>query len=56
MNWTLALHVPEGFSWEQDRPAPQNVTVVSNEQHILRVRLHFAQSARVNWSFTFRVT
>jgi hypothetical protein len=54
MHWTLTLHVPEEFSWDQDRHAPQNVAVVANEQHILRVRLHFAQAEHVPWSFAFR--
>jgi hypothetical protein len=59
LSWTLTLYVPEGFSWDQDRHAarhePQNVSVVSCEKHILRARLHFAQSEQVHWSFAFRI-
>jgi hypothetical protein len=59
MSWTLTLHVPEGFSWDQDRHAAwhehQNVSVVSYEHNILRARLQFADAEPVPWSFAFRV-
>jgi hypothetical protein len=59
LSWTLTLHVPEGFFWDQDRYAAwhahQNVSVVSCEKNILRARLHFDHATHVNWSFAFRV-
>jgi hypothetical protein len=57
LSWTLALYVPEGFSWDQSRPTArheqQHVSVVSYEHNILRARLHFTSTEHVHWSFAF---
>jgi hypothetical protein len=53
MHWTLAISVPEGFTWQVDSPETPGITVVSYADNLLRVRLHFAETDRVAWSFTF---
>ena len=59
MSWTLALYVPEGFRWDADRhqimSSPPAVSVVSYTEHILQVQLHFSNTDRVPWAFTFTI-
>ena len=44
--------MPEGLTWQVDQRETPG-TVVSYADNLLRVRLHFAETDRVAWSFTF---
>jgi len=58
LSWTLAIYVPEDLSWDESRPDLfrdySNFSATSYEQNILRARLNFAGTSRVNWSFKFK--
>jgi hypothetical protein len=45
--------VPEGFTWQAQQRATPGVTVVSRAANLLRARLHFTETDRLAWSFTF---
>ena len=53
MHWTLAISVPEGLTWLADQRATPGIAVISYADNLLRARLHFADTDRVAWSFTF---
>ena len=53
MHWTLAISVPEGLTWQANQRETPGITVVSYADNLLRARLHFAETDRVAWSFTF---
>ena len=57
MRWTLALYVPEGFTWDSHTSnswrQSARVSVLSYEDTIIQVRLQFVETDRVHWSFTF---
>jgi hypothetical protein len=52
-HWTLSIYVPEGFTWQAPQRATPGVSVVSWADHLLRARLHFTETDRLAWSFTF---
>jgi hypothetical protein len=52
-HWTLAIAVPEGLTWHTTQCETPGITVVSYTDNLLRARLHFAETDRVAWSFTF---
>ena len=55
LNWSLALYEPEEFSWDESRTDLfhdyPNISAVSHEKNVLRARLSFSVTDRVNWSF-----
>jgi hypothetical protein len=51
--WTLSIYVPEGFTWQAQQRVTPGVTVVSRAANLLRARLHFTETDRLAWSFTF---
>ena len=53
LHWTLAIAVPEGLTWLADQRATPGIAVISYADNLLRARLHFAETDRVAWSFTF---
>jgi hypothetical protein len=53
MHWTLAISVPEGFTWHIDQREMPGIAVISYAGSLLRARLYFAETDRVAWSFTF---
>ena len=53
MHWTLAISVPEGLTWQTNQRQTPGITVISYADNLLRARLHFAETDRMAWSFTF---
>jgi len=53
LHWTLTIWVPEGWTWQAEPHQNPNIAVVSYADNLLRARLHFAETDRVSWSFTF---
>jgi hypothetical protein len=53
MHWTLAISVPEGFTWHTGQRETPGIAVMSYADNLLRARLHFAETDCVAWSFTF---
>ena len=53
MHWTLSVYVPEGFTWPAKRRETPDMSVVFEADNLLRARLHFTETDRLAWSFTF---
>jgi hypothetical protein len=53
MQWTLTISVPEALTWQAEPRQTPGIAVVSYADNLLRARLHFAETDRVAWSFTF---
>jgi hypothetical protein len=53
MHWTLAIYVPEGLTWQTNQRKTPGLAVVSYADNLLRAQLHFTETDRVAWSFTF---
>lgn len=56
MEWTMTVHVPAGFTWDQKGFRYRDYTgfsVASPARETLEVRFLFAESARVSWSLEF---
>jgi hypothetical protein len=49
------MYVPHDFTWRENLRATPGVAVTSYGGHLLQARLHFADTDRVAWSFTFDV-
>ena len=53
LSWTLAIYVPEGFTWHANQRETPGVAVISYGDNLLQARLHFVETDRVTWSYTF---
>ena len=53
LSWTIAIYVPEGFTWHANQRETPGVAVISYGDNLLRARLHFVETDRVAWSYTF---
>jgi hypothetical protein len=53
MHWTLAISVPESLTWLANQRETPGIAIISYADNLLRARLHFAETDRVAWSFTF---
>ena len=56
MEWTMAVHIPAGFTWNQKdfrcRDYP-GFSVATPAKETLEVRFRFGEADRVNWSLEF---
>jgi hypothetical protein len=53
MYWILTIAVPEGWMWQTNPRDTPGIAGVSYADNLLRARLHFVETDRVAWSFTF---
>jgi len=56
--WRIAIYVPHEYSWEADGPGyfhdHEGFSAISYEKRLLRARLNFNGTNRIDWSVKFR--
>ena len=56
--WRIAIYVPHEYSWEADGPGyfhdHEGFSVISYEKRLLRARLNFDGTNRIDWTVKFR--
>jgi hypothetical protein len=57
LSWGLTIYVPEGFTWDKRTSHAEgqsgSVSVRSDEERLLQVRLQFGDTDQIHWAFTF---
>jgi hypothetical protein len=57
LSWTMTIYVPTGFAWDYHTntswPQSAQVSVLSYEEKLLRVRLQFGDTDQIHWAVPF---
>lgn len=53
MTWELTVYVPPTYTWSEAAAGASGFGAISNEAPLLRAKVSFEKSDRVDWSLRF---